>query len=87
MNEKIQQLQADLDETFDGYVKIGYHDTSTGQEFDPYQTYYLYVDDNSVMVRPIIINELRDEHEVDIAVAAVCGYVDEINYINSHSSH
>ena len=69
------------------YVKIGYHDTSTGQEFDPYQTYYLYVDDNSVTVRPIIINELRDEHEVDIAVAAVCGYVDEINYINSHSSH
>ena len=54
MNKKIQQLQADLDETFDGYVKIGYHDTSTGQEFDPYQTYYLYIDDDTVTVRPII---------------------------------
>lgn len=81
MSEKIQQLQADLDETFGGYVKIGYHDTSTGQEFDPYGTYYLYIDDNNVGVTPIIINELRDEHEVDIAVAAVCGYVDEMNYI------
>ena len=81
MNKKIQQLQADLDETFNGYIKIGYDDTSTGQEFDPYQTYYLYIDDKNANVIPIIINELRDEYEVDIAVAAICGYVDEMNYI------
>ena len=86
-NRKIKQLQHDLDETFNGYVKIGYHDEYTGQEYDPYGTYYLYIDDNRTNVIPVIINELRDEQELDIAIAAICGYVDEINYINSHSSH
>ena len=85
MTEFIKTLQADLDETFHGELKIGYHDTYTGQEYDPYGTYYIYIDNNNVDVIPVIINELQTEHEVDIAVAALCGYADELEYIKQHT--